>query len=269
MTATIATTATFTVMSGEQLTAAIRHEHEAASQAASAALQHALEAGRLLDEARATIPHGAWEAYVKDSCGMAPRTARLYLRLHRHRDRLPDRQHVAGMSVRQAARLLEQPKAKVAEPVVADPASAEPAGGLRLRRPEWYREGYRHFGSHPSGWFFEVWPHPAGEQWAHYFICSPPSGHPGDEEGGSLVGPKRGIRVDAIEWSMNRQTVNGMPTLDDDGWKIGAQPCGLDGKTDEWASRFKPYNTMLFAGDDDYRRRGLGLKPKRKAGATA
>jgi hypothetical protein len=151
--------------------------------------------------------------------------------------------------VRQAARLIERPKAK-----------PKPADELRLGVPEWYRPEHRHFGSHPTGWFFEAWPHPAGEQWAHYYVGSPPSGHPGDEEGGTLVGPKRGIRVDAIEWSMNRQTVNGMPSLDDEGWRINAQPCGLDGETDEWlASRFKPYNTLLFAGDDDYRRRGLGI----------
>lgn len=191
MTATITTTATSTAMSGEQLTAAIRHEHEAASQAASAALRHALEAGRLLDEARATIPHGAWEAYVKDSCGMAPRTARLYLRLHRHRDRLPDRQHVAEMSVRQAARLLEQPKAKVAEAeaterfdylgqswatihavgvewnpewkIVPFPLYQDVAPLFDAPRPSspgWYVAGHRHVAEHESGWCFDVAPDP-------------------------------------------------------------------------------------------------------------
>jgi hypothetical protein len=257
---------TLPALSGEQLTVAIRHEHEAASAAAGAALQHALEAGRLLAEAKAAIPHGSWEAYLRDGCSIAPRTASLYQRLHRHRDRLPNRQHVAELSVRQAARLLERPKAK-AEPVlpVAEPKQADE---LRLRVPEWYRPGHRHYGTHPSGWCFEVWPHPAGEQWAHYYICSPPSGHPA-EEGGSLVGPKRGIRVDAIVWSINLQTVNGMPTLDDDGWQIGAQPCGEDGEAVDGASRFKDYNTMLFADDDDYRRRGMGIVPKRKARALA
>jgi hypothetical protein len=266
MLATITTTATSTALSPEQLTVAIRQEHEAVSTAARSALAHALEAGRLLAEARATIPHGGWEGYLRGECGIAPRTASLYLRLHRNRDRLPNRQHVAELSVRQAARLLERPrvKAELDLPAVA----AEPADELRLRVPEWYRPGHRHFGSHPSGWFFEVWPHPAGEQWAHYFIGSPPSGYPG-EAGGSLIGPKRGIRVNAVEWSMNHQTVNSMPSLDDDGWQIGAQPCDLDDEADEIASRFKPYNTLLFAGDDDYRLRGMGIEPKRKAGASA
>jgi hypothetical protein len=118
---TIRSTSTPPALSGEQLTAAIRQEHEAASAAAGAALGHALEAGRLLAEARATIPHGAWESYVRESCSIAPRTASLYLRLHRHRDRLPNRQHVADLSVRQAARLLEGPRAR-AETEVERPA---------------------------------------------------------------------------------------------------------------------------------------------------
>ena len=264
----ITTTATSSGLSTETLTAAIRQEHAAASRAAQSALQHALEAGRLLAEAKATIPHGSWEAYVRDECGIAPRTASLYQRLHRHRDRLPIRQHVAELSLRQAARLLEQPKATAAT-VATLPAVADTQGNdLRLQVPEWYRVGHRHFGLHPSGWGFEVWPHPAGEQWAHYYICSPPSEHPYDEGGGFLVGPKRGIRVDAIVWSMNLQTTNGMPTLDDDGWQIGARPCDEDSEF-ESGSRSKDYNTMLFAGDDDYRRRGMGIKPKRTARARA
>lgn len=94
----------------ERLTAAIRKEHDAALSAASKALHHALEAGRLLDEARQQVQHGSWESYVRDSCGIAPRTASLYLRLHRNRDRLPNRQRVADLSVRQAAKLLSKPK---------------------------------------------------------------------------------------------------------------------------------------------------------------
>lgn len=265
---TIATrsASTLPAPSGEQLTVAIRHEHEAASAAAGAALQHALEAGRLLAVAKAAIPHGSWEAYLRDGCSIAPRTASLYQRLHRHRDQLPNRQHVADLSVRQAARLLERPKAK-AEPVlpVAEPKQADE---LRLRVPEWYRSGHRHFGEHPSGWIFETWPHPVGDEWAHFYVCSPMSGYPGDESA-TLTGPKRGISVRAIEWAINRQAVNGMPPLDDGHWEVVAALCDSEDDADPIASRFKPYNTLLFAGDDDYRRRGMGINPRRKQGATA
>lgn len=126
---TTITTSTPHAMSPEALTAAIRQEHAAVNVAAQTALQHALEAGRLLADARHNIPHGSWESYVKDSCGIAPRTASLYLRLHRNRDRLPNRQHVADLSVRQAARLLERPRAK-AEPVAAAAEQLAVAGPI-------------------------------------------------------------------------------------------------------------------------------------------
>lgn len=263
---TITTTTSSAPLSVAALTAAIRQEHEAASTAARSALGHALEAGRLLAEAKAATPHGSWEAYLRDGCNIAPRTARLYLRLHRHRDRLPNRQRVAELSVRQAARLLKQPRAKAETAMPL--ASADKTGELRLRVPEWYRPGHRHYGSHPSGWHFEVWPHPAGKQWAHFFVCSPASGYPGDESA-MLTGPKRGIRVDALEWAIGRQTSNGMPPLSDAEWTIDDHSCDVDSDGDEFASRFQHYNTLLFSGEDDYRRRGMGIEPRRKQGASA
>jgi hypothetical protein len=111
-------------MPSEAITAEIRKEHEAASAAATAALEHALEAGRLLAEARATIPHGSWESYVRDCCGIAPRTASLYVRLHSNRDRLLNRQRAADLSVRQAAKLLAAHKTK--ETAAVNDARVEP-----------------------------------------------------------------------------------------------------------------------------------------------
>jgi hypothetical protein len=187
----ITTTPTSTGL-GDGLTAAIRQEHEAASTAARSALQHALECGRLLAEAKQAIPHGSWEAYVKDACSIAPRTASLYLRLHRHRDRLPNRQRAADLSVRQAARLLERPRAK-AEPelpaaerfdYLGEPWATVTATGVvwnpkwkvvpfplyecvapvfdanRPAPPAWYSPGHRHVAEHESGWCFEVSPDP-------------------------------------------------------------------------------------------------------------
>lgn len=48
-------------LTGDKLVVAIRREHEAASAAARSALEHSLECGRLLAQARAEIPHGGWE----------------------------------------------------------------------------------------------------------------------------------------------------------------------------------------------------------------
>ena len=257
----ITTTATSTGLSPEALTAAIRQEHEAASTAARSALQHALEAGRLLAEAKATMPHGSWESYVKESCGIAPRTASLYQRLHLHRDRLPNRQHVAELSVRQAARLLERPKAK-AEPVLPV-VEAEDTGKLRLRVPEWYRPGHWHVGQHPSGWVFNVWPHPRGEPWVHAVTLDPVCGMLPD---GNVIaaGPKHGVSIDAVLRILGMQSTNGMPSLTDEAWEIDARPVDARAVVES-----PDWNIFLFHDQDDYLRRGLGIVPKQTAGAPA
>lgn len=260
MNAITTTAATSTALSGEQLTAAIRHEHEAASTAARSALGHALEAGRLLSEARAVIPHGGWESYVRDECDIAPRTASLYLRLHRNRARLPNRQRAAELSVRQAARLLERPRAKAALPAVA----AEPADELRLRVPEWYRAGHFHNGRHPSGWIFNVWPHPSGEPWVHA-VTLDPIGNSRPDGNMIAAGPKHGVRIDAVLRVLGMQTtVNGMPLLADPAWTIERWEC------DSRAIVAGPdWNPFLFTDQADYCRRGLGIETRQAARAGA
>lgn len=245
---------------------AIRREHEAASGAARTAIEHAMECGRLLAEARRGIAHGEWESFVRDRCGIPERTARVYLRLDANRERLANRQHVAGLTVREAVRFLTEPRVEqknsraklAAGGKVQTLTEAEAAGTelLSVVAPEWYRPGHSHGGSHPSGWFFMVWPHPHGEPWAHFFVGSPQSGYPG-EEGGVLTGPKCGIRSDALSEAMERQCVNGMPPLDDPGWKIGCRAVGADAISGE-----PFYNSYLFRDEADYRRRGMGIEAR-------
>jgi hypothetical protein len=169
---------TIAVVVDDELPAAIRREHEAASAAALSALGHALECGRLLAQARQGIAHGGWESFVRDRCGIAPRTASLYQRLHANRERLANRQRVAGLTVREAARLVAEPR--VAEPEaggerfdflgqwhaaidcvslqfnpawrIASPSCPPPAP------PAWYSPGHRHTAVHRDGWCFEVSP---------------------------------------------------------------------------------------------------------------
>jgi hypothetical protein len=251
-------------LTGDKLVVAIRREHEAASAAARSALEHALECGRLLAQARAAIPHGGWENYLRDVCGIAPRTGRLYLRLHEHRGRLQDRQRVAGLSVREAAKLVAEPR-----PEVADFAQAnEP----RLYVPEWYRPRHWHAGGHPSGWLFYVWPHPAGEPWVHAVTLEPVRrGTPvveaialGYDIDRTAAGPKRGIRIDAVPLTIGMQVVNGMPMLDDPDWEIASANLWSEKRISEEPS----YNRWLFFSDDDYRRNGLGIRTARQ-GASA
>jgi hypothetical protein len=114
----------------EGLTAAIRREHEAASTAAQSAIEHALEAGRLLAQAREGIPHGGWESFVREHCGIAPRTARLYMQLDDRRDRIANREHVAVLTLRAAARFMAEPKVKTKpHPEAAGDAEPGPLGG--------------------------------------------------------------------------------------------------------------------------------------------
>lgn len=238
------TTSTPQAMSPEALTAAIRQEHEAASTAARSALGHALEAGRLLAEAKAAIPHGGWEAYVRDTCGIAPRTASLYLRLHRHRDRLSDRQHVAELSVRQAARLLERPKAK-AETAAAGarwdylgqhwaemtctgckfnpewlliprPLYAEAVTALVPEPPEWYRPGHRHVAQHASGWCCELSPFAEAVDRVNVIVHDPAGTlHLAAFDGMSPAG--------IIPFLTACEQRHSMPAMDDE-WTITASP---------------------------------------------
>ena len=230
----------------EQLAGRIRAAHQAASTAAQTALGHALEAGRLLAEAREAVPHGGWGDYVA-SCGIADRTASLYMRLHRHRDRLEDRQRVADLSVRQAARLLAEPKAKAEAAAVIE-------GSIIGEAPAWYRPGHRHAGTHPSGACFMVWPHPAGEPWVHAFVLIPHDPASPDS-GGLLEGPKRGIRADRLLWLFDHKRGGGLPDMRDPSWVIGdPQPW-----TPEEIAAEPDFNTWLFSSPDDYRRRGMGI----------
>lgn len=94
------------------LAAKINQAHAAASQAAQSALGHARDAGLLLMEAKAQLPHGGWLPWLTDHCPTLPeRTAQLYMKIARGWRALPaDPQRVADLSVRQAVALLTAPQ---------------------------------------------------------------------------------------------------------------------------------------------------------------
>ena len=295
-------------VAGGDIGAAIRREHAAATSAATAALGHALECGRLLAEAREGIEHGAWETFVRERCDIAPRTARVYLRLHANRERLSNRQHVAGLTVREAVRELTVPREEAvaeAEPqvdrhhdailfriatgivrtdfpsrdvrdicqalAVIAAREGDPLGTIMpmasSELPAWYSAGMEHDVFHPeSGWMIETWPHPGGEPFVH-FVASVPG------VGGfsHRVGMKLGIR-DTSLLAVHELLANdcsavhvGLPPHDDGGWIVRrGEARRRDPGEPEW-------NQMLFRDEDDYRQRGMGIKPRRKPrqGASA
>ena len=54
-------------------------------------LKHAIECGRLLIEAKATLPHGAWLPWLEANVSFGARQAQKYMRLADHADALPNR----------------------------------------------------------------------------------------------------------------------------------------------------------------------------------
>lgn len=67
-----------------ELAAKIRAEHKAVTAALSTAVEHALQAGAYLTEAKDKLQHGQWLPWL-ERCGISRRTAQLYMQLHRHR----------------------------------------------------------------------------------------------------------------------------------------------------------------------------------------
>jgi len=81
----------------------INQEHRKCEAAMRGGLEHALEAGRLLLEAKTLCTHGTWEPWLEAHFDGAPRTARAYMRVARELPKLNGkRQHVADLTFRGA-----------------------------------------------------------------------------------------------------------------------------------------------------------------------
>lgn len=86
----------------------IRTNHEKAQRHAAGAIQHALAAGRLLQQAKAQSRHGEWLPFL-ESTGINPRSAQRYMRLAANKDRLKC-DGVSHLTVTQALEFLAEPK---------------------------------------------------------------------------------------------------------------------------------------------------------------
>ena len=67
----------------------IRALHAEAQQCARTAVDRAIEAGRLLTDAKVSMAHGEFQPWVIAKCGLNLRTARRYMRAYTHRNELP------------------------------------------------------------------------------------------------------------------------------------------------------------------------------------
>jgi hypothetical protein len=82
----------------------INTEHAAVGAAMKSGLEHALRAGELLFEAKASVDHGEWLPWLECNCDIAQRTAQAYMRLAREFPKLEPAkaQRVADLSFRDA-----------------------------------------------------------------------------------------------------------------------------------------------------------------------
>jgi hypothetical protein len=103
------------VVPGSKLTglaARINEEHRLCLEAATSALEHARAAGLLLIEAKAKVAHGGWLPWLQANVPFGERTAQNYMRLAREWPKLAEAnpQRAAGLSYREAVKLLEAPR---------------------------------------------------------------------------------------------------------------------------------------------------------------
>jgi len=150
----------------------INAEHRACETAVNSALTHAMNAGGMLEEAKASLPHGAFGLWLKENFAGSDRTARVYMRVHSHREVLEaKRQTSATLSLDGALRALSAPKdgprperpatLEEMEARVEDALSKARAGALGIaeifdaihRGRGWVHAGYASFEDYVTGEF--------------------------------------------------------------------------------------------------------------------
>jgi len=98
-------------MTQSNIAGAINAAHAGVEAAKREGARYAVECGRLLAQAKETVPHGGWDAWLRLNTTVSPRTAQLYMRIARHVEDDPAKaQRVAGLSVREAAAEATGPK---------------------------------------------------------------------------------------------------------------------------------------------------------------
>jgi hypothetical protein len=106
----------------------INAEHEQAEAGLRAGLLHARNAGELLIQAKAQVPHGGWLPWLAENVCFSERTAQAYMRVARRWEELQSNpQRVADLPFRRAVEALAEPAA----PVDVDANLKESVSSLR------------------------------------------------------------------------------------------------------------------------------------------
>ncbi len=100
-----------TVLTTDELSRNIRLHHQAAQVSASTAIEHAIEAGKLLAQVKSALPHGDWLPYLA-GVEITARQAQRYMQVARH-PQLLNTTRVSYLSLRGAlAEIAEKPLSK-------------------------------------------------------------------------------------------------------------------------------------------------------------
>jgi DUF3102 family protein len=85
----------------------INIEHQACMRAAEKALEHAMQCGDLLIEAKAGCKHGEWQGWLEEHFESSPQTARVYMRVADNREQIEAKRQSSGvLSIDGALKLL-------------------------------------------------------------------------------------------------------------------------------------------------------------------
>ena len=122
-------------MTRSNIAASINAAHAGVEAAKREGARYAVECGRLLAQAKETVPHGGWDSWLRLNTTVSPRTAQLYMRIARHVEGDPAKaQRVAGLSVREAAAEATGPKRAT---VVRGPLSPDGEAALTELKGCW------------------------------------------------------------------------------------------------------------------------------------
>ena len=172
----------------------IREAHEACRAAAVVTAERAIEAGRLLIEAKAAVRHGEWLSWLRDHTGISERTAQRYMRLAQLGLK-PDTVSDLGIAAALAAAARKRPRAEISR--VPLPGEGQVVIALAGREAA-------HLGREHVAFLWPAAEHPGFLH--HLLFWSPP-----DMANGEQATGRRPVRADAMHEYL---AVSGFPVHD-------------------------------------------------------
>lgn len=110
MTTTVKTVTTVKQAELDELAELICREHDLCRESFGKGLQHAIECGRLLTDAKAQCAHGEWLPWLESNTEISPQMAQRYMRLFNRQDELTaNASRVTHLPMREALALLAEP----------------------------------------------------------------------------------------------------------------------------------------------------------------